>query len=172
MPSALMSGRPARAAAEIGTMEFMPPASESKNASSLRPSMRSIMARTLGYSIPFVPFSSDTLGAPTPQMGATVQVSGTSSMSSSSTGPYFFTAAMASKRPMYGSPPPPEPKSDEPSAMSSISSIPIFLTRAPLPCSAPPHAAGRFTHMPLTFRRPRGAPQLKQSRPCERLVAQ
>ena len=172
MPSALMSGRPARAAAEIGTMEFMPPASESKNASSLRSSMRSIMARTLGYSIPFVPFSSDTLGAPTPQMGATVQVSGTSSMSSSSTGPYFFTAAMASKRPIYGSPPPPEPKSDEPSAMSSISSIPIFLTRAPLPCSAPPHAAGRFTHMPLTFRRPRGAPQLKQSRPCERLVAQ
>ncbi len=66
--------------------------------------------------------------------------------------PYFFTAAMASSDP-YGSPPP-EPKSDEPSAMSSISSIPIFLTRAPFLVQPRRTRQGTLRHMPLTFRRP------------------
>jgi len=72
-------------------------------------------------------FSTMMVGAPIIWDTHTTASSGTSSGEMSSTSPYFLMASMAMSLPTYGSPPPPAPRTVAPSAMSSISLMPIFL---------------------------------------------
>ena len=99
MPSTSTSGRPSRAAAAMGSMEFTPPASMGMKAYIFLPKKRETISYSLWYSSPPMAFSARTVGAPIMAMGTTSASSGTSSGSSSVTSPQSRTAPMATSLP-------------------------------------------------------------------------
>ena len=124
IPSQSTIGNPSLAAAAIGNIELSPPASIGIVAYTFLPSWLETMSNRALYSLPPMIFSHSTVGAPIIAKGTIRASSGTSSGSSSVTGPHSFMAPIATSFPRYGSPPPPAPRRAAPLAISSISGIP------------------------------------------------
>jgi hypothetical protein len=87
MPSASSTGRPIRAAQEMGTRPLEPPISAGISAATLRPVMNSRFSRSRSPSSPARIFSMLTVGAPIIPQGMISSSSGSSSRSTRATGP-------------------------------------------------------------------------------------
>ena len=95
-----MSGSPARAAAAIGIIELIPPASMHATWVGARPSASASAAIARAGSSPAGIFSTMTAGAPIMPTGRTNASSGTASSATTSTGPCSAIACSAISLPM------------------------------------------------------------------------
>src|SRR4051794_40502670 len=112
---------PSRAATVNGIVEFSPPASIGIVWGIWRPRGSWSAVNAASASSPLGSFSTITVGAPIIAEGTTSASSGTSSTSTTVTGPCARIAARASSLPTYGLPPPPVPRIAAPTARSSRS---------------------------------------------------
>ena len=116
MPSASTTGRPSLAAHTTGMTPFEPPISADISATTGRFHRVSTISRRRPPSSPLSIFSIETVGAPTPPHGMRRASSGSSSRSTSGTGPWSSTAWSDARSPISVSPPPPAPRIAHPRA--------------------------------------------------------